>query len=108
MYACIYGFSFQIDDVHPLNLTLFYSNMLHRVVEVFSIYRDAPVDSWDIEMLADNLLEVIPTFIRSTDTMHLGTALDYLTVIDILMDNDYRSFFSEAVNGYGEKYAIII
>ena len=84
--------------------------MLSKVVEVFTVYRDAPVDSWDVERLVFKLWDVVPLFLNSPETIYPETVQDYLTVMDTLMDDDLREYLAFDLLYYnlGKRYKALL
>ena len=97
---------FQFSSIHPSNQTSFYRDMLSKVVEVFTVYRDTPVNFWDVERLVYKLQDVAPLFLNSSETIYPETVQDYLKVMDTLMDDDLREHlsFQQNYNNLGKWY----
>ena len=79
--------------------------MLSRVAEVLTLYRQAPVNSDDVEDLLDHLIKVVPSFVMSGQRLPLDALHNYLMVLDTLMDDDLQSIFKTALfyRPYGER-----
>ena len=84
---------------------MFLTDIVEQIVEVFTLYRDAPVDQKDIENL---LLLIKNTYHQSTGENYViskESVLKFFTVMDNLMDDDLRKMFRNVVidNNLGER-----
>ena len=70
------------------------------MAEVFALYREIHVDAWDIERLVGYLKDVVPSFLMAGEIFSPEMWVNYLDVLNTLMDDDLRMYFEMAISWY--------